>query len=50
MAEKKLLRVENLLLHFRAGQGVVQAVDRVDFDLDYNRAVVVLGGTCHREH
>jgi peptide/nickel transport system ATP-binding protein len=43
MAEKKLLRVEKLLLHFRAGQGVVQAVDGVDFDLDYNRAVVVLG-------
>jgi peptide/nickel transport system ATP-binding protein len=43
MAEKKLLRVENLLLHFRAGKGVVQAVDGVDFDLDYNRAVVVLG-------
>jgi len=43
MAEKKLLRVENLVLHFRAGTGVVQAVDGVDFDLDYNRAVVVLG-------
>lgn len=43
MAEKKLLRVENLVLHFRAGSGVVQAVDGVDFDLDYNRAVVILG-------
>jgi peptide/nickel transport system ATP-binding protein len=43
MAEKKLLRVEKLLLHFRAGKGVVQAVDGVDFDLDFNRAVVVLG-------
>jgi oligopeptide/dipeptide ABC transporter ATP-binding protein len=43
MTENKLLRVENLLLHFRAGSGVVQAVDGVDFHLDYNRAVVILG-------
>ena len=44
MAEnKKLLRVENLVLHFNSRQGPVQAVDGVDFDLDYNRAVVVLG-------
>jgi oligopeptide/dipeptide ABC transporter ATP-binding protein len=43
MAENKLLRVENLALHFRAGSGIVQAVDGVHFDLDYNRAVVVLG-------
>lgn len=39
----KLLRVENLVLHFRTTKGVVQAVDGVDFDLDYNQAVVVLG-------
>jgi peptide/nickel transport system ATP-binding protein len=43
MAEAKLLRIENLVLHFGTGQGVVQAVDGVDFDLDYNKAVVVLG-------
>jgi peptide/nickel transport system ATP-binding protein len=44
MAEnKKLLRIENLVLHFNSRQGPVQAVDGVDFDLDYNRAVVVLG-------
>jgi oligopeptide/dipeptide ABC transporter ATP-binding protein len=43
MAEKKLLRVENLVLYFRAGNGVVQAVDGVNFDLDHNRAVVILG-------
>lgn len=43
MADKMLLRVENLLLHFRAGAGVVQAVDGVNFELNYNRAVVVLG-------
>jgi len=43
MAENKLLRVENLVLHFRAGSGVVQAVDGVDFSLACNRAVVILG-------
>jgi len=43
MAEKKLLRVENLVLYFRAGNGVVQAVDGVNFDLEHNRAVVILG-------
>ncbi len=40
---KKLLRIENLVLHFNSSQGPVQAVDGVDFSLDYNRAVVVLG-------
>lgn len=43
MAENKLLNIEKLVLHFRTGAGVVQAVDGVNFDLDYNRAVVVLG-------
>jgi peptide/nickel transport system ATP-binding protein len=38
-----LLRIENLVLHFRTTQGVVQAVDGVDFDLDYKEAVVILG-------
>lgn len=41
--EKNLLRVKNLRLHFRTEKGPVQAVDGVDFDLDYNRAVVILG-------
>jgi oligopeptide/dipeptide ABC transporter ATP-binding protein len=40
---KKLLRIEDLVLYFNSRQGPVQAVDGVDFDLDYNRAVVVLG-------
>ncbi|MEZ0397141.1 MAG: ABC transporter ATP-binding protein [Anaerolineales bacterium] len=40
---EKLLRVEDLVLHFRTTVGVVQAVDGINFDLDYNRAVVVLG-------
>jgi peptide/nickel transport system ATP-binding protein len=43
MSEAKLLRVVNLVLHFRTTHGAVQAVDGVNFDLDFNRAVVVLG-------
>jgi peptide/nickel transport system ATP-binding protein len=43
MAEEKLLRVKNLVLHFATTNGPVQAVDGVDFDLDYNKAVVILG-------
>lgn len=38
-----LLHIEDLVLHFRTGQGAVQAVDGVDFDLDVHRAVVILG-------
>jgi len=38
-----LLRIENLVLHFKTTSGVVQAVDGVDFELDSNRAVVILG-------
>lgn len=40
---KKLLRIEDLVLHFNSLQGPVQAVDGVNFELDYNRAVVILG-------
>ncbi len=43
MADKELLRVKNLLLYFRTQHGPVQAVDGVNLNLDYNRAVVVLG-------
>ena len=43
MAPHKLLRVANLTLHFNTTHGVVQAVDGVDFQLDYNKAVVFLG-------
>lgn len=38
-----LLKVRDLTLHFRAGAGIVQAVDGVNFELPHNRAVVVLG-------
>jgi peptide/nickel transport system ATP-binding protein len=39
----QLLRIEHLVLYFRTTNGTVQAVDDVDFDLDSNRAVVILG-------
>ncbi len=40
---QKLLHIEKLVLHFKTRSGTVQAVDGVNFDLDTNRAVVVLG-------
>ncbi|OQY82430.1 MAG: dipeptide/oligopeptide/nickel ABC transporter ATP-binding protein [Anaerolineae bacterium UTCFX3] len=43
MNNDKLLRIEKLVLHFNTTQGPVQAVDGVDFSLDTNRAVVILG-------
>jgi peptide/nickel transport system ATP-binding protein len=39
----KLLRIQDLVLHFNTLQGPVQAVDGVNFELDPNRAVVILG-------
>jgi len=39
----ELLKIENLVLHFKTTKGVVQAVDGVDFELGSNRAVVILG-------
>ncbi len=42
-SSSRLLHIENLVLHFRTQTGAVQAVDGVNFDLDYNRAVVILG-------
>lgn len=39
----QLLRIENLVLHFLSNQGVVQAVDGVNFELAYNKSVVILG-------
>ncbi len=41
--EKRLLQVRDLVLYFRTTKGVVQAVDKVDFDLGYNDAVVIIG-------
>ena len=42
-AEAPLLRIQDLRLHFRTNQGVVRAVDGVDFELGRQEAVVVLG-------
>jgi peptide/nickel transport system ATP-binding protein len=39
----KAIRIEDLRLHFSTTQGPVQAVDGVNFDLDHNHAVVILG-------
>lgn len=38
-----LLRVEDLVLHFRTTKGIVQAVDGVNFSLGVNEAVVIIG-------
>ncbi|MBM3189168.1 MAG: ABC transporter ATP-binding protein [Chloroflexi bacterium] len=43
MAERSLLRVEDLVLHFRTSKGVVQAVDGVSYDLQRGEALVILG-------
>jgi len=43
MTEKTLLQVEDLKLYFRSQAGVVQAVDSVDFSLNYNEAIVIVG-------
>ena len=43
MAEKPLLKLEDLILHFRTVKGTVRAVDGVNFELGYNEAVVVVG-------
>lgn len=38
-----VLDIQNLKLHFRTTRGTVQAVDGVDFQLNTNQAVVVVG-------
>ena len=43
LTSQKLLQIEKLELHFKTHGGTVQAVDGVNFDLDSNRAVVILG-------
>ncbi len=40
---KILLKLDNLVLHFRTSKGAVRAVDGVNFELKYNEAVVVVG-------
>ena len=43
MTQNTLLDVKDLVMYFRTTQGAVQAVDGVDFSLDYHKAVVILG-------
>ena len=43
MKTPPLLRIENLVLHFKTSKGGVWAVDGVDFELGFNEAVVILG-------
>lgn len=43
MSVEKLLRIEDLHLHYRTGQGIVKAVDGINFEMDRNEAVVILG-------
>jgi oligopeptide/dipeptide ABC transporter ATP-binding protein len=38
-----LLRIENLVLHYRTTRGVVRAVDGIDLDIAAGEAIVVLG-------
>ncbi len=38
-----LLRVENLKVYFRAARGTVKAVDGVNFEMNRNEALVILG-------
>lgn len=43
MADTTLLQLDNLKLHFKTQRGTVQAVDGVDFTLNSNEAIVVVG-------
>ncbi len=43
MAETTLLQLDNLKLHFKTSHGTVQAVDGVNFTLNQNEAIVVVG-------
>ena len=43
MNENTLLDIQNLMLHFKTTKGMVQAVDGVDFRLETNQAIVIVG-------
>jgi peptide/nickel transport system ATP-binding protein len=43
MAEKNLLTIKDLVLYFRTARGAVKAVDKVNFELGFREAVVILG-------
>ncbi len=43
MEDRPLLDVQKLRLHFKTTKGIVQAVDDVDFQLETNQAIVIVG-------
>ena len=43
MPNAKLLKIEDLRLYYRTGQGTVKAVDGINFEMGRNEAVVILG-------
>jgi len=43
MSVNPLLKLDDLVLYFRTSQGSVRAVDGVNFELNFNKAVVILG-------
>ena len=43
MPNEPLLKLEDLELHFRTTKGIVQAVDKVNLELNTNEAIVVVG-------
>ncbi|MEM7131379.1 MAG: ABC transporter ATP-binding protein [Chloroflexota bacterium] len=43
MTNEKLLKIEDLRLYYRTGQGIVKAVDGINFEMGRNEAVVILG-------
>jgi peptide/nickel transport system ATP-binding protein len=43
MSDQKLLVIKDLVLHFRTMRGAVRAVDKVNFELGFKEAVVILG-------
>jgi len=42
-SDKNLLKVEDLRLYYRTGQGIVKAVDGINFEMKRNEAMVILG-------
>jgi peptide/nickel transport system ATP-binding protein len=43
MANETLLRLDDLRLYYRTRQGIVKAVDGINFTMGHNEAVVILG-------
>lgn len=43
MEANTLLDIQNLKLHFKTTKGIVQAVDSVDFQLETDQAIVIVG-------